>query len=127
MKKNVILDKRLSQRVKQILFQRKSFWFILVIFLFAACIYPPFRVMREGGIIGERKWDCIFTTLPTPYEVPEIDLATLSVEATAAIPLAMGISLIFWGIQAALRRINLFEVIKQAAVAEKGGRRNYKE
>ena len=103
----MILDKRLSGGVKQILFQKKSFWFILVILLFAACVYPPFRVMRVGGIIGERKWDCIFTTLPTPYEVPEIDLAMLSVEATAAIPLALGISLIFWGIQTALRRINV--------------------
>ena len=106
----MILDKRLSEGVKQILFQRKSFWFILVIFLFAACFYPPFRLMREGGIIGERKWGCIFTTLPTPYEVPEIDLAMLSVEATAAIPLAMGISLIFWAIQAALRRVNVLKL-----------------
>ena len=97
MEKKMILDKRLSEGVKQILFQRKSFWFILIILLFAVCVYPPFRVMREGGIIGERKWDWIFTTLPTPYEVPEIDLAMLSVEATAAIPLAIGISLIFWG------------------------------
>jgi len=110
MGKNVALDKRLSEGVKQILFQRRLFWFILVILLFAACIYPPFRVMRGGGIIGERKWDCIFTTLPTPYEVPEIDLAMLSVEATAAIPLAMGICLVFWGIQTALRRINVLKL-----------------
>ena len=112
MGKNVTLDKRLSGGVKQILFQRTSFWFILVILLFAACVYPPFRVMREDGIIGEREWDCIFTTLPTPYEVPEIDLAMLSVEATAAIPLAMGISLIFWGIQTALKRMNVLKLLR---------------
>jgi hypothetical protein len=103
MEKNVISDKRLSEGVKHILFQRRSFCFILIILLFAVCVYPPFRVMEEGGMIGERKWDCIFTTLPTPYEVPEIDLAMLSVEATAAIPLAMGISLMFSAIQTALR------------------------
>ena len=62
---------------------------------------------------GERKWDCIFTTLPILYEVPEIDLAMLSVEATAAIPLAMGISLIFWGIQTALRRVKVLKLLHQ--------------
>ena len=89
------------------IFQRKSFWFILVILLFAACIYPPFRLMTEAGMTAERKWDCIFTTLPTPYEVPEIDLEMLLVEAIIAIPLAIGISLISCSIKTSLRRINV--------------------
>ena len=110
MEKNVILDKRPSEGVKRIFFQRKSFWFILVILLFAASVYPPFRLMRQGGITGERKWDCIFTTLPTPYEVPEIDLEMLLVEAVIAILLAVGISLMFLGIQTALRRINVLKL-----------------
>jgi hypothetical protein len=85
-------------------FQRKSFWFILVILLFAVCLYPPFLLVTEGGTTAGRKWDCIFTTLPTPYEVPEIDLEMLLVEAIIAIPLAMGISLISYTIKTALRR-----------------------
>jgi len=48
-----------------------------------------------------RKWDCILT-LPTPYEVPEIDLAMLFVEAIAAIFLALAISLILLGAKKAL-------------------------
>jgi hypothetical protein len=89
------------------IFRRKSFWFILVILLFAACVYPPFLMVTEGGIIPERKWDCILTTLPTPYEVPEIDLEMLLLEALIAIPLAIGISLISYSIKTALRRINI--------------------
>jgi hypothetical protein len=89
------------------IFQRKTFWFILFILLFAACVYPPFLLMTDSGITGERKWDCILTTLPTPYEVPEIDLQMLLVEAVIAIPLAIGISLISYSIKTALRRINV--------------------
>ena len=89
------------------IFQRKSFWYILVILLFAACVYPPFLLMTERGITAERKWDCILTTLPTPYEVPEIDLEMLLVEVIIAIPLAIGISLISCSIKTVLRRINL--------------------
>jgi hypothetical protein len=89
------------------IFRRKSFWFILVILLFAACVYPPFLMVTEGGIIPERKWDFILTTLPTPYEVPEIDLEILLLEALIAIPLAIGISLISYSIKTALRRINV--------------------
>jgi hypothetical protein len=111
MKKNVTLDKRLSEGVKQILFQRESFWFILVIFLFAAFLYPPFVLMTESGVIAGRKWDWIFTLLPTPYEVPEIDWVMLLVEAVIAIPLAVGISLIFEAIQTVLRRINVLRLL----------------
>jgi len=89
------------------IFQRKSFWFVLVMLLFAACVYPPFRLMTETGITAERKWDCIFTTLPTPYEVPEIDLEMLLVEAIMAILSAIGISLVYLQIKTALRRINV--------------------
>jgi len=45
-----------------------------------------------------RKWDWILT-LPTPYEVPEIDLAMFFVEAIAAMLLALGISLILLGVK----------------------------
>ncbi|MGD0919286.1 MAG: hypothetical protein ABSB22_22825 [Thermodesulfobacteriota bacterium] len=38
------------------IFRRKSLWFILVILLFAACVYPPFLLMTEGGITTRRKW-----------------------------------------------------------------------
>jgi hypothetical protein len=89
------------------IFQRKSFWFILVTLLFGACVYPPFRLMTEAGLTAEPKWDFILTTLPTPYEVPEIDLEMLLVEAIIAIPLAIGISLISCSIKTALRRINV--------------------
>lgn len=85
------------------IFQRKSFWFMVVILLFGACIYPPFLIMTEGGITVGRKWDWILT-LPTPHEVPEIDLAMLFVEATAAILLAIGTSLILFGIKTILRQ-----------------------
>jgi len=48
--------------------------------------------MTESGITVGRKWDWIFTLLPTPSEVPEIDLGMLFVEAIVAILLAIGIS-----------------------------------
>jgi hypothetical protein len=88
------------------IFPRKSFWFILVILLFGACVYPPFRLMTEAGLTAEPKWDFILTTLPTPYEVPEIDLEMLLVELIIAIPLAIAISFIFYSIKTALRRID---------------------
>jgi predicted phage tail protein len=53
--------------------------------------------MREGGITMGRKWDWILT-LPTPREVPRIDLAMLFVEAIIAILIAIGVSLIVFGI-----------------------------
>jgi len=71
---------------------------------FTACIYPPFLLVTEGGIPVERKWGWIFTLLPTPYEVPEIDLITLFIEATIAILLAIGISLILFRIKAVIRQ-----------------------
>jgi hypothetical protein len=86
------------------IFQRKSFRFILFILLFAVCVYPPFRLMTEAGITAERKWECVFTALPTPYEVPEVDLGMLLVEAIIAIPLAIGISLILFGIKKVLKQ-----------------------
>jgi hypothetical protein len=88
------------------IFQRKSFWFILVILLFGACVYPPFRLMTEAGLTTEPKWDFILTTLPTPYEVPKVDLGMLLIEAIIAIPLAIAISLIFYSIKTASRRID---------------------
>ena len=88
------------------IFRRKSFWFILVILLVATCIYPPFRLMTEAGITAERKWEFILTTLPTLYEVPEIDLEMLLVEVIMAIPLAIGISLILYSIKTALRHLD---------------------
>lgn len=89
------------------IFQKNSFWFILFILLFAVCVYPPFRLMMEAGITAERKWECVFTALSTPYEVPEVDLGILLLEAIIAIPLAIGISLISCGIKTASRRINV--------------------
>jgi hypothetical protein len=80
-------------------FQRKSFWFILVILLYTACVYPPFVLMTEAGITAGRKWNWIFTLLPTPYEVPEIDLVMLFVEVIIAFLLALGVSLILFGIE----------------------------
>jgi hypothetical protein len=88
------------------IFQRKSFGFILVTLLFGACVYPPFRLMTEAGLTTEPKWDFILTTLPTPYEVPKVDLGMLLIEAIIAIPLAIAISLIFYSIKTASRRID---------------------
>ena len=79
------------------IFRRKAFWFTLVALLFAACIYPPFLWMTEEGMTMGRKWDWIFT-LPTPQEVPRIDLAMLFVEAIIAILIAIGISSIVLGL-----------------------------
>jgi hypothetical protein len=79
------------------IFRRKAFWFTLVVLSFAACVYPPFLVMMEGGITVGRKWDWIFT-LPTPQEVPRIDLAMLFVEVILAILIAFGVSSILSGI-----------------------------
>jgi len=73
-----------------------------VILLSAVCIYPPFVMMTEGGIIAGRKWDWIFTLLPTPYKVPEIDLVMVSIEATIAVLLALGILLVLLGIKKVL-------------------------
>jgi hypothetical protein len=89
------------------IFQRKAFWFILVTLLFATYVYPPFLLLEEGRITVGRKWDWIFT-LPTPYEGPEIDWAMLFVEALIAILLAIGISLILFGIKKVLRQIGRF-------------------
>ena len=88
------------------IFQRKALGFIFLILLFAACVYPPFHLMTESGITMGRKWDWIFTLLPTPSEVPEIDLEMLLVEVIMAIPLAIAISLIFHSIKTALRRMD---------------------
>jgi len=92
------------KKVKRIFFQRKSFGFILVILLYAVCIYPPFVLMTEDGIIVGRKWNWIFTLLPTPYEVPEIDLVLLLVEMIIAFSLALGVCLILFGIQKVRRQ-----------------------
>jgi hypothetical protein len=86
------------------IFERKGFLFILVILLCAACVYPPFLLMTEAGITVGRKWNWIFTLLPTPYEVPEIDLVMLFIEAIIAVLLALGISLVLFGIKKVLRQ-----------------------
>ncbi len=86
------------------IFQRKAFGFILAILLFVACIYPPFHLMTESGITVGRKWDWIFRVLPTPSEVPEIDLAVLFVEAIVAFLFALGLSLILFGVKKVLRQ-----------------------
>jgi hypothetical protein len=62
--------------------------------------------MTEAGLTAEPKWDFMLTTLPTPYEAPEIDLEMLLIEAIIAIPLAITISLIFYNMKTALRRID---------------------
>ena len=92
------------KKVKRIFTQRKSFGFILVILVYAACVYPPFVLMTEGGVVVGRKWDWIFTLLPTPYEVPEIDWVMLLVEVIIAFLLALGVSLILFGIKKLLRQ-----------------------
>jgi hypothetical protein len=56
---------------------------------------------------AERKWEYIFTAFSTPYEVLEVDLGMLLVEATIAIPLAIGISLIACAIKTVLGRIDV--------------------
>ncbi len=90
------------------IFKRNSFWFILFILLSAVCVYPPFRLVTEVGVTVERKWQCIFTALPVPDEVPEVDLRMLLVEATIAVLLAVGISLVLFGIKKLLRQMGLF-------------------
>jgi len=92
------------KKVKLIFFQRKSFGFIFVILLYAACVYPPFVLMREDGIITGRKWNWIFTLLPTPYEVPEIDWVMLLGEVIIVFSLAFGVCLILFGIKKVLRQ-----------------------
>jgi hypothetical protein len=67
--------------------------------------------MTEAGLTAEPKWDFILTILPTPYEVPEIDLEMLLVEAIVAIPLAIVISLISCGTKSALKRINVLNLL----------------
>jgi len=86
------------------IFQRKLFGFVFVILLFVACVYPPFHLMTESGITVGLKWDWIFRLLPTPSEVPEIDLEMLFVEAIAAFLCALGVSLILFGIKKVLRQ-----------------------
>ena len=76
----------------------------LVILLYATCIYPPFLLMTEAGITVGRKWDWVFALLPTPSEVPEIDLVMLFIEAIIAVLLALGISLVLFGIKKVLRQ-----------------------
>jgi hypothetical protein len=67
--------------------------------------------MTEAGLTAEPKWDFILTILPTPYEVPEIALEMLLVEAIVAIPLAIVISLISCGTKTALKRINVLNLL----------------
>jgi hypothetical protein len=68
-------------------------------------------LMTGAGLTAEPKWDFILTTLPAPYEVPEIDLEMLLVEAIVAIPLAIVISLISCGTKTALKRINVLNLL----------------
>ena len=86
------------------IFKRKGFLFVLIILLYAVCVYPPFLLMTEAGITVGRKWDWIFTLLPTPSEVPKIDLVILFIEVLIAVLLALGISLVFLGIKKVLRQ-----------------------
>ena len=86
------------------IFRRKAFGLVLVIFLFVACVYPPFHLMTESGTAVGLRWDWIFRLLPTPSEVPEIDFEVLFVEAIAAFSCALGVSLILFGIKKVLRQ-----------------------
>ena len=86
------------------IFKRKGFLFVLIILLYAVCVYPPFLLMTEAGITVGRRWDWIFTLLPTPHEVPEIDLVMLLIEAIIAVLLALGISSFLFGIKKVLRQ-----------------------
>jgi len=86
------------------IFQRKAFGFLLAILLFVACVYPPFHLITESGITAGLKWDWIFRLLPTPSEVPEIDLAVIFLEALVAFLFALGIFLILFGIKKVLRQ-----------------------
>jgi hypothetical protein len=90
------------------IFERKGFLFILVILLYAVCANPPFLLMTEAGITVGRKWGWICTLLPTPFEVPEIDLVMLFIEAIIAVLLALGISWVLFGIKKALRQRGRF-------------------
>ena len=82
--------------------QRKAFGFVLVILLVVACVYPPFHLVTESGITIGLKWDWIFRLLPTPSEVPEIDLEILFVEAIVAFLCTLGLSLILFGVKKVL-------------------------
>jgi len=101
--KDLILDDGRLKKMKRI-FSRKSPGYIFVILLYAVCVYPPFVLMTEDGIIAGRKWNWIFTLLPTPYEVPEIDLVMLFGEVIIAFSLALGVCLILFGIKKVLRQ-----------------------
>ena len=54
-KRTSLWMKDYRRNVKLIFSQKKSFGLILVILLSAVCIYPPFVMMTEGGIIAGRK------------------------------------------------------------------------
>ena len=90
------------------IFGRKGFLLILVILLYTACVYPPFLLITEAGITVGRKWGWVFAQLPTPSEVPEIDLVMLFIEAIIAVLLALGISLVLSGIRKVLRQRDQF-------------------
>ena len=68
------------------IFQRKTFWGILVILLLAVFVYPPFVGHREY-----RRWGWVFSY---DYMYMEIDIKTLFIEAIMAFLLTIGIFLI---------------------------------
>jgi hypothetical protein len=78
------------------IFQRKLFWAILVIFLLAVFVYPPFILTVSD--ITARKWGWIFSPPQLVYSM-QLDLKMLLAESIIAILLSIGICLIprkFW-------------------------------
>jgi hypothetical protein len=94
------------------IFQRRTFWVILVILLLAVFIYPPWikttKFKASDGTVSDfsvwRDWDWLFSNTrwgwnwpeprPTYIESIELDLKMMLAESIIAILLTIGVCLI---------------------------------
>jgi len=86
------------------IFQRKTFCIILVIFLLAVFIYPPFMQIAPQEVVVGRSWGWIFS--PPKLDLNffmELDLKMLLAESIIAILLSIGVCLIPFGKRGAKR------------------------
>ena len=70
------------------IFQRKTFWALLIILLLAVFVYPPFLHRYRNGSVSHRSWEWFAEGMG------EVDLKMLLVGAIIAILLTIGIFLI---------------------------------
>ena len=84
------------------IFQRKTFWAMLIILLLAVFVYPPFIAKAPTGVYGQgggevvinRTWGWIFSSPNYSGLIMEIDFKTILAESIIAILLSIGIFLI---------------------------------